>query len=49
LKAKPPAGASEISWENTLLAGEIPRDLVADVCVARLTDKKEDESGVGNY
>eukprot|EP00804_Cyclotella_cryptica_P015384 CCRYP_008014-RA/>CCRYP_008014-RA protein AED:0.05 eAED:0.05 QI:116/1/1/1/1/1/3/724/333 len=40
LKAKPPTGALKISGEDTLIAGEISRDLVADVCVASLTDKK---------
>ena len=40
LKAKPPNGSLMISGEDTLLAGEISRDLVADVCVASLTDKK---------
>ncbi|KAL7510144.1 hypothetical protein ACHAXN_010649 [Cyclotella atomus] len=40
LKAKPPSGALRISGEDTLIAGEISRDLVADVCVASLTDGK---------
>lgn len=40
LKAKPPAGSLKIFGEDTLAAGEISRDLVADVCVASLTDKK---------
>ena len=40
LKAKPPTGALVISGEDTLVAGEISRDLVADVCVASLTDSK---------
>ncbi len=40
LKAKAPTGALKISGEDTLLAGEISRDLVADVCVSSLTDKK---------
>lgn len=40
LKAKPPTGALTISGEDTLNSGEISRDLVADVCVASLTDKK---------
>jgi len=40
LKAKPPAGELRISGEDTLNAGEISRDLVADVCVASLTDGK---------
>jgi uncharacterized protein YbjT (DUF2867 family) len=40
LKAKPPSGPLVISGEDTLNAGEISRDLVADVCVASLTDAK---------
>lgn len=40
LKAKPPTGPLVISGEDTLNAGEISRDLVADVCVASLTDPK---------
>ena len=40
LKAKPPTGALKISGEDTLNAGEVSRDLVADVCVASLTDSK---------
>jgi len=40
LKAKPPAGSLVVSGEDTLNAGEISRDLVADVCVASLTDRK---------
>lgn len=40
LKAKAPSGALVISNEDTLVAGEISRDLVADVCVASLTDRK---------
>uniref|UniRef100_A0A7S4NHV8 NAD(P)-binding domain-containing protein n=1 Tax=Odontella aurita TaxID=265563 RepID=A0A7S4NHV8_9STRA len=40
LKAKPPTGELKISGENTLNSGEISRDLVADVCVASLTDAK---------
>ena len=40
LKAKPPTGALIVSGENTLDSGEISRDLVADVCVAALTDGK---------
>jgi len=40
LKAKPPTGSLFISGEDTLNAGEISRDLVADVCVASLTDPK---------
>ncbi len=54
LKAKPPTGPLKISGEDTLNAGEISRDLVADVCVACLTDERaknkvleiiEDEEG----
>eukprot|EP00586_Coscinodiscus_wailesii_P002110 CAMPEP_0172483292 /NCGR_PEP_ID=MMETSP1066-20121228/10222_1 /TAXON_ID=671091 /ORGANISM="Coscinodiscus wailesii, Strain CCMP2513" /LENGTH=324 /DNA_ID=CAMNT_0013247075 /DNA_START=141 /DNA_END=1115 /DNA_ORIENTATION=- len=40
LKAKPPTGALSISGEDTLNSGEISRDLVAQVCVASLTDAK---------
>merc|ERR1712127_105463 len=40
LKAKAPTGALQISGEDTLNSGEISRDLVADVCVASLTDSK---------
>ncbi|OEU08925.1 NAD(P)-binding protein [Fragilariopsis cylindrus CCMP1102] len=40
LKSKPPTGALQISSEDTLNSGEISRDLVADVCVASLTDPK---------
>ena len=40
LKAKPPVGSLIVSGEDTLNAGEISRDLVADVCVAALTDPK---------
>lgn len=40
LKAKPPSGPLVISGEDTLNAGEISRDLVADVCVASLSDAK---------
>lgn len=40
LKAKPPTGALQISGEDTLNSGEISRDLVADVCVASLSDAK---------
>jgi len=40
LKATAPAGALKISGEDTLNSGEISRDLVADVCVASLTDAK---------
>jgi len=40
LKAKPPTGGLIVSGENTLDSGEISRDLVADVCVASLTDGK---------
>merc|ERR1712060_450347 len=44
LKAKPPTGELLISKEDTLEAGEISRDLVAEVCVASLTDKKVKDS-----
>mmetsp|Transcript_63402 Transcript_63402/g.182527 ORF Transcript_63402/g.182527 Transcript_63402/m.182527 type:complete len:328 (+) Transcript_63402:112-1095(+) len=40
LKAKPPTGPLVISGEDTLNSGEVSRDLVADVCVASLTDPK---------
>jgi len=40
LKAKPPAGGLIISKEDTLSSGEISRDLVADVCVASISDGK---------
>mmetsp|Transcript_6610 Transcript_6610/g.20466 ORF Transcript_6610/g.20466 Transcript_6610/m.20466 type:complete len:296 (-) Transcript_6610:35-922(-) len=40
LKAKPPTGPLVISKEDTLNSGEVSRDLVADVCVAALTDAK---------
>lgn len=40
LKAKPPTGELMVSGEDTLEAGEISRDLVAEVCVASLTDAK---------
>lgn len=40
LKAQPPTGPLVISGEDTLNAGEVSRDLVADVCVASLTDPK---------
>jgi nucleoside-diphosphate-sugar epimerase len=40
LKAKPPSGALTISAEDTLNSGEVSRDLVADVCVASLSDPK---------
>lgn len=40
LKAKPPTGALKIYGEDTLNSGEISRDLVADVCIASLSDKK---------
>jgi uncharacterized protein YbjT (DUF2867 family) len=40
LKAKPPTGALKVYAEDALEAGEISRDLVADVCVASLTDAK---------
>ena len=47
LKAKPPTGALKISGEDTLNSGEISRDLVADVCVASLTDKKATNKVLG--
>jgi uncharacterized protein YbjT (DUF2867 family) len=40
LKSGKPTGALSINGEDTLNAGEISRDLVADVCVASLTDPK---------
>lgn len=40
LKAKPPTGGLVVSGEDTLNSGEISRDLVADVCVAALSDPK---------
>ena len=40
LKSKGPTGALSIHAEDTLNAGEISRDLVADVCVAALKDPK---------
>jgi len=40
LKSKPPTGALKIYGEDTTNAGEISRDLVADVCVAALSDAK---------
>ena len=40
LKSKEPTGALSINAENTLNAGEISRDLVADVSIASLTDVK---------
>lgn len=40
LKATPPTGVLQVSKEDTLNSGEISRDLVADVCVAALTDPK---------
>lgn len=40
LQAKAPAGELLISGEDTLNSGEISRDLVADVCIASLTDPK---------
>lgn len=40
LKAKAPTGSLKILAEDTKNAGEISRDLVADVCVASITDKK---------
>ena len=36
----PASGSLIISGEDTLNAGEVSRDLVADVCVASLTDAK---------
>lgn len=40
LKGKAPTGPLSVNPENTLNSGEISRDLVADVCVASLTDPK---------
>lgn len=40
LKSGKPTGALSINGEDTLNSGEISRDLVADVCVASLTDPK---------
>ena len=40
LKGGKPSGELSINPEDTLNAGEISRDLVADVCVASLTDDK---------
>jgi nucleoside-diphosphate-sugar epimerase len=40
LKAKPPSGALTIAAEDTLNSGEVSRDLVADVCIASLSDPK---------
>ena len=40
LKAKPPTGLLHIYPEDTLNAGEVSRDLVADVCIASLTYPK---------
>mmetsp|Transcript_37542 Transcript_37542/g.77899 ORF Transcript_37542/g.77899 Transcript_37542/m.77899 type:complete len:314 (-) Transcript_37542:175-1116(-) len=40
LKAKPPTGPLHIYPEDSLNAGEVSRDLVADVCVAALKDPK---------
>jgi nucleoside-diphosphate-sugar epimerase len=40
LKAKPPSGALIVSGEDTLNSGEVSRDLVAEVCVASITDPK---------
>jgi len=40
LKAKPPTGPLVVAKEDTLNSGEVSRDLVADVCVAALTDAK---------
>ena len=49
LKAKPPTGALQISGEDTLNSGEISRDLVADVCVASLTDSKASNKVLGEF
>lgn len=49
LKAKPPTGALQISGEDTLNSGEISRDLVADVCVASLTDAKASNKVLGEF
>jgi len=38
LKAKPPAAGLKVAKEDTLSAGEVSRDFVADVCVAALFD-----------
>lgn len=40
MKAKPPSGELIISKEDTLNSGEVSRDLVADVCVASVSDGK---------
>mmetsp|Transcript_25720 Transcript_25720/g.83070 ORF Transcript_25720/g.83070 Transcript_25720/m.83070 type:complete len:321 (-) Transcript_25720:385-1347(-) len=40
LKSDAPTGPLYVSGENTLNSGEISRDLVADVCVASLSDPK---------
>ena len=40
LKAKPPSGELIIAKEDTLNSGEVSRDLVADVCVASVSDAK---------
>ena len=40
LKAKPPTGELIIAKEDTLNSGEVSRDLVADVCVASISDAK---------
>ena len=40
LKAKPPSGSLIIAKEDTLNAGEVSRDLVAEVCIAALSDPK---------
>jgi hypothetical protein len=40
LKSTSPSGALRISAEDTLNAGEVSRDYVADVVVAALTDDK---------
>jgi uncharacterized protein YbjT (DUF2867 family) len=40
LTSSKPAGALSINAEDTLNSGEISRDLVAEVCIAALTDQK---------
>jgi uncharacterized protein YbjT (DUF2867 family) len=40
LQSEAPTGALSINAEDTLNSGEISRDLVADVCVASLSDAK---------
>lgn len=47
LKSKPAMGALKISGEDTLNSGEISRDLVAEVCVASLTDAKTKNQVLG--